>query len=173
MNPRDTRRSFPLLCPMTICSVSVLSKSYVFDPRPRLPFRIAAKRYWIEERPDGIGRDNFSKTCQWEDVLTLVLTSGNGAQKEHWEPTIQRLFENQKTAPQRTVRFHDMWSLDMPNQGDSAMLNEETLRSGYDICKILMFFTVMNINSIVCSLMGTPCSKRSCVLSGARYWCGR
>jgi hypothetical protein len=123
---------------MSICSVPVLSKSYVFDPRPRLPFRIAAKRYWIGERPAGSDRDNFSKTR--EDVLTLVFTCGNGGHKEHWEPTIQRLFENQKTASQMTVRFHDMWSLDMPNQGDSAVLNEEILRWGHDTCKIHVFF---------------------------------
>ena len=108
----------------------MLSKSYVFDPRPRLPFRIVAKRYWIEECPD---HDSFSKDR--DDVLTLVFLHGNGAHKEHAEPTIQRLFENQQTAARRSVRFHDMWSLDLPNQGDSAVLNEETLLCGYDKCK--------------------------------------
>ena len=119
---------------MTIGSIPVLSKSYVFDPRPRLPFRIAAKRYWVGECPDGIDRDKFSKTRK--DVLTLVFMHGNGAHKEHWEPTIQRLFQNQHTAGRRAVRFHDMWSLDMQNQGDSAILNEEVLRWGYDTCKL-------------------------------------
>jgi len=115
---------------MTTGSIPVLSKSYVFDPRPRLPFRIAVKRYWIGECPDVIDREKFSK--HREDVLTLVFMHGIGAHKEHWEPTIQRLFLNQQAAARRSVRFHDMWSLDMPNQGDSAILNEEPLRWGCD-----------------------------------------
>jgi pimeloyl-ACP methyl ester carboxylesterase len=121
---------------MTTGSIPVLSKSYVFDPRPLLPFQIVAKRYWIEGCQYAIDRDT-SKTR--EDVLTLVFMHGNGAHKEQWEPTIQRLLENQQRAARRTVRFHDMWSLDMPNQGDSAILNEETLLWGYDICKIYIF----------------------------------
>ena len=122
---------------MTTASTPVLSKYYVFDSRPFFPFRIVAKRYWIEEPPDAIDRDTSSKTR--EEVLTLVFMHGNGAHKEHWEPTIQQLFENQQAATQRTVQFHDMWSLDMPNQGDSAILNEETLLWGYDICKYHIF----------------------------------
>ena len=123
---------------MTSYSVPVFSKSYVFDPRPHFPFRIVAKRHWIGELcPDTDDHDTFSKTR--EDVLTLVFMQGIGAHKEHWEPTIQRLFENQQAATQGTVRFHDMWSLDMANQGDSAILNEETLLWGYDICKIHFF----------------------------------
>ena len=131
---------------MTTGSSPVLSKSYVLDPRPLFPFRIVAKRYWIEEFPDAIDCDTKPR----EDDLTLVFMHGNGAHKEHWEPTIQRLFDNQQTAARRTVRFHDMWSLGMPNQGDSAILNEETLLWRYDICKIHIFFTVMKIqiNSI-------------------------
>ncbi|KAF8452387.1 Alpha/beta hydrolase family-domain-containing protein [Boletus edulis BED1] len=113
---------------MTTGSNVVLSRIYVFDPRPRFPFQIVAKRYWIGDCPDGPG---VSKTL--EDDLTLVFMSGNGTPKEQWEVTIQRLFQHQQAAPRKTVQFHDMWSLEMPNQGDSAVLNEEVLRWGYDI----------------------------------------
>ena len=122
---------------MATGSTPVLSKNYTFDPRPLFPFRIAAKRYWIEECPYAIDRDTSSNTR--EDVVTLVFMHGTAAHKELGEPMIQRLFENQQAATRRTVQFHDMWSLDMPNQGDSAMLNEETLRSGCDTCKIHIF----------------------------------
>ena len=122
---------------MATGSIPVLSKSYTFDPRPLFPYRIVANRYWIEEFPYATDRDTSSKTR--EDVLTLVFMHGNGAHKELGEPMILRLFQNEQTAPRSSVRFHDMWSLDMPNQGDSAILNEETLRSGYDICKIHIF----------------------------------
>ena len=122
---------------MATGSIHLLSKNYAFDPRPLFPFRIAAKRYSIEEWPYAIDRDTSSKTR--EDVLTLVFMNGNGGHKELSEPMIQQLIEKQQGAAGRTVRFHDMWSLDMPNQGDSAVLNEETLRSGYDTCKIHIF----------------------------------
>ena len=127
---------------MAICSVPVLSMSYVFDPRPHFPFRIVAKRYWIGELcPDADDHDTFSKTR--EDVLTPVFVHGIGAHKEHWEPTIQQLFQNQQAATRGTVRFRDMWTLDLPNHGDSAILNEETLLLGYDsdTCKIHISFS--------------------------------
>ena len=141
MKRTDAGRSFPLLLdrPMTIPSAPVLSKSYVFDPRPHFPFRIVAKRYWIGELcPDADDHDAFFKTR--ENVLTLVFIHANGAHKEHWEPTIQRLFQHQQAATPGTVRFREMWSLDMPNQGDSAILNEETLLSGYDACNKVHIF---------------------------------
>ena len=122
---------------MATGSIPVLSKNYTFDPRPLFPFQIVAKRYWIEECPYAIDRDTSSNTR--ENVVTLVFLHANGGHKEFVEPMIQRLFKNQRTSARRTVQFHDMWSLDMPNQGDSAILNEETLRSGYDACEIRFF----------------------------------
>lgn len=117
--------------------VEVFSKNYVFDPRPRFPFRIVAKRYWIGELdPDADDNDIFSKTR--EDVRTLVLMHGVAAHKEHWEPTIQWLFENERALTAAPVRLRDMWSIDLPNHGDSAVLNEEVLRWGYETCKPLI-----------------------------------
>lgn len=110
---------------MSIHTVSVLSKSYVFDPRPRVPFRIVANRYWTSQCPD-----EASKTE--EGLLTLVLLSGHASHKEQWEPMIQRLFQHQEAAPRR---IHDVWSLDLPNLGDSAILNEKVLLGGYDVCE--------------------------------------
>ncbi|KAN0094845.1 Alpha/beta hydrolase family domain containing protein [Tylopilus felleus] len=115
---------------MTPGSVPVSSKNYVFDPRPHFPFRIVAKRYWIGEHCPDTTDQPVSKTQQ--DALTLVFLHGSGAHKEHWEPTIQRLFDNEHTA-RNALRFHDMWALDMPNHGDSAILNEDALRWGYDL----------------------------------------
>lgn len=117
---------------MAIDSVSVLSKSYVFDPRPRLPFRIVANRYWTGECPDEASKAG-------ENLLTLVFLPGHAAHKEQWEPTIQRLFQKQKAAQRRNIQFQDIWSLDLPNIGDSAILNEEVLLGGYDVCKAHMF----------------------------------
>lgn len=141
--------SFILAAPrcttMALGPTSVLSKNYVFDPRPRFPLRIVAKRYWIGElKPDGDDHDTFSKTQ--EDVRTLVFIHGLGCHKEHWKPTIERLFEHEQASTGTSVRFRDMWSLDLLNHGDSAVLNEKVLRWGYDICKPGIF--IMNINFI-------------------------
>jgi hypothetical protein len=54
----------------------LVSKSYVYDPRPNYPLLITAKRYWI---PDA-SYDN--------DALTLIFAHGTGFHKENWEPTI-------------------------------------------------------------------------------------
>lgn len=124
----------------------VLSKNYVFDPRPHLPLLMVAKRYWVGELcPDTDDHDIFSKTRK--DVRTLVFIHGVACHKELWEPTIQGLFENE-AGPGTSIRFRDMWSLDLLNHGDSAILNEEDLRGGYDICGVHIFMT-MDMNLIL------------------------
>lgn len=93
-------------------------ESYIFDPRPRLPFHLSAKRY--------------QPSSSSEDGLTLVFTHGTGFHKEQWEPTIEHLFELQaKNGAKHKIR--EAWSIDAPNHGDSAVLNEEKLLAGcYD-----------------------------------------
>ncbi|KAF8553493.1 alpha/beta-hydrolase [Imleria badia] len=121
-----------LRCAMTPGPISVFSKVYAFDPRPRFPLRIVAKRYWIGELgPEGNDHDTFFRTR--EDFRTLVFIHGLGCHKEHWEPTVERLFEHEQASTATSIRFRDMWSLDLLNHGDSAILNEEVLRWGYDI----------------------------------------
>lgn len=155
---------------MTPGSVPVSSKNYVFDPRPHFPFRIVAKRYWIGEHCPDATDQPVSKTQQ--DALTLVFLHGSGAHKEHWEPTIQRLFDNEHTV-RSALRFHDMWALDMPNHGDSAILNEDALRWGYDLCKLSLLMPMKSHSiTFVYSFMGRLCSRSPFVPSGTGFWCG-
>lgn len=105
---------------------SLLSKltvdTFVFDPRPDYPFLLASKRY----RPKS--NNAISKG------LTLVFAHGTGYHKEHWEATIEDLW----SAVEQTkgVEIREFWSIDCPNHGDSAVLNEKTLQWGYqDICE--------------------------------------
>ncbi|KAG9315786.1 hypothetical protein JVU11DRAFT_3435 [Chiua virens] len=65
------------------------------------------------------------------NLLTLIFTHASGAHKEWWEPIIHRLFEQQCMSG-GLLRFQDMWTIDMPNHGDSAVLNEEVLAWGYN-----------------------------------------
>ena len=88
----------------------------MFDPRPNYPLLITANRYPFSENPGG---------------LTLVFAHGTGFHKEQWEPTIEDLKKLDDTGIIREV-----WSIEAPNHGDSAILNEEVLRLGYTpICE--------------------------------------
>ncbi|KAJ3999301.1 hypothetical protein F5050DRAFT_1565394, partial [Lentinula boryana] len=53
-----------------------------------------------------------------------------GADKEHWEPTIEQMFdlesEYQSTLPKPTIR--ECWAIDVQNHGEAAVLNERITR---------------------------------------------
>ncbi|KAH9927546.1 Alpha/Beta hydrolase protein [Amylocystis lapponica] len=95
-------------------------EAYVCDPRPYYPLLITAKRYWLPQEPS----DD-------PNAVTLVFAHGAGHHKEHWEPTIQHLYDHAHA--QGGVQIRDVWAIDAPNHGDAAVLNEHTLRWGYPI----------------------------------------
>ncbi|KAF5392751.1 hypothetical protein D9757_000877 [Collybiopsis confluens] len=94
------------------------SQTYTFDPRPHHPLISTAKRYWKPSSSDG--------------GLTLVFTHAAGFHKEIWEAVMDDLLEliNQFEAK---LKIREIWSIDAPNCGDAASLNEEALQHGYDI----------------------------------------
>lgn len=96
--------------------------SHTFDPRPRYPLVATAKRYW---HPDFYSED--------ADALTLIFAHGTGFHKEHWEPTLEYVYET--LARTGGVKLREAWSIDCPNHGDAAVINEEELQWGYeDLC---------------------------------------
>lgn len=113
--------------------VQLLYESYVCDARPYYPLLITAKRYWDSENVQGASTSAQAHGRAQDEALTLVCTHGVGFHKEHWEPTIQHLLEldagSASSAQRRKVR--EVWSIDAPNHGDAAVLNEETLKWGY------------------------------------------
>lgn len=50
--------------------------------------------------------------------------------KELWEPTLTRLFD-QQLQPGSFLRIRDAWAIDGPNHGESASLNERLISSGF------------------------------------------
>lgn len=99
-------------------------ESYVFDPRPRYPLLTTAKRYW---HPQLFSDD--------PDALTLVFTHGTGFHKEQWEPTFEHLCELLERSGHPNIKLREIWSIDCPNHGDAAILNEEELSWGYsEVC---------------------------------------
>ncbi|CAL1697815.1 unnamed protein product [Somion occarium] len=107
---------------------SMHCQSYVFDPRPRYPLQLTAKRYWIPSENALLSNDS--------DALTLIFTHGTGFHKEIWEPTIEHLFdvianENNNGRSGQRVKIREVWSVDAPDHGDAAILNEKVLQWGY------------------------------------------
>jgi hypothetical protein len=96
----------------------VLSKeTFTFDPRPNYPLLITANRYWDAATTE-------------EDGLTVVLAHGTSFTKETWESTLDDL-QHLSVQDNKRVKIREYWSIEAPNHGDSAMLNEETLEVGY------------------------------------------
>ncbi|KAF8902627.1 Alpha/beta hydrolase family-domain-containing protein [Gymnopilus junonius] len=96
-------------------------KSYVFDPRPTFPFLSAVNRYWIPNSPH----------ANDPDALTLVMAHGAGFHKEQWEATINDL-QAVIDRGQEKAKIREIWAIDAPNHGDSAILNEDILKLGYE-----------------------------------------
>lgn len=98
------------------------TESFTFDPRPQYPFLITAKRYRLRTA-------NYDVTPS-SDAFTLIFAHGTGFHKEQWEPTLSDLWDH--VGRQSGVTIREAWSVDCPNHGDAAVLNEKTLLWGYD-----------------------------------------
>ncbi|ESK96126.1 hypothetical protein Moror_7267 [Moniliophthora roreri MCA 2997] len=96
------------------------SLSFVFDPRPNFPLLTTAKRYW---KPD-------SQFFNDPSAVTLIFAHGTSFHKEQWEPTIEELWSLVDSNGNR-LHIREVWSIDAPNHGDAAILNEERLSVGY------------------------------------------
>jgi hypothetical protein len=98
-------------------------RSYVFDPQPNYPLLSTVKRY------------HHPSFCHLNDstAVTLVFAHGNGFHKEHWEPTIEELYDLPELRSGK-VKIREAWSIDAPNQGDAAVLNETALQCHKSTC---------------------------------------
>ncbi|KAF7792206.1 hypothetical protein EIP86_003239 [Pleurotus ostreatoroseus] len=103
-------------------STKLNCETYVFDPRPRYELVTTAKRYWHPQH-----------CSDAPDALTLIFAHGTGFVKEHWEPTLEDLYDivsrDDNANPKVSIR--EAWSIEASNHGDSAVLNEQTLLWGY------------------------------------------
>ncbi|KAJ3795334.1 Alpha/beta hydrolase fold-1 [Lentinula aff. detonsa] len=98
---------------------ALLSESYTFDPRPYYPLVSTLKRF---------------RDPSWtENGLTLVFAHGTGFHKEQWEPTIDELLGFIAQQTPNKIRLREIWTIDAPNHGDAALLNEQALQYGYEL----------------------------------------
>ncbi|KIL71144.1 hypothetical protein M378DRAFT_182764 [Amanita muscaria Koide BX008] len=107
---------------------SLAVKSFVFDcPSSSASsmggdaLKITANRYTLEDSAENM------------EGVTLLFTHCIGSHKEQWEPTISRLFRQQKhKCPAHQIR--EAWSFDWQSHGDAAVLNREAIRSRSEDC---------------------------------------
>jgi len=103
------------------------SQSYVFDSRPSYNLVSVVKKFW---KPD-------SSNSHDPDALTLIFSHGTSFHKEQWEPLIDDLLKRIEKGGQK-VKIREIWTIDCPNHGEAAVVNEEALFNGYrnkDTCR--------------------------------------
>ena len=100
-------------------------ETHQFDWRPDYPLVVLAKRYWD---PSSARQDGF----------TCIFAHGTGFNGEQWEPTLDNLFSLARNSSAFPIR--EAWSVECPNHGDAAIINEKVLlRGGYDlVCKYVL-----------------------------------
>ncbi|KAI0031763.1 Alpha/beta hydrolase family-domain-containing protein [Vararia minispora EC-137] len=86
--------------------------TYQHDPRPLFPFEVLGRQYPNERSLSG--------------RFTLVLMHGISVHKETWEPVLQELFSIKGTKDGQNL-VKEAWSIECPNHGESAAVNNENL----------------------------------------------
>ncbi|KIO27083.1 hypothetical protein M407DRAFT_23625 [Tulasnella calospora MUT 4182] len=92
--------------------------SHVLEPTSKYPFAVTAKCY---SPPPG------SQPEGDKEAVTFILTHASGMHKECWEPVLGLIFEHQAANPRFVPRIREAWSIDSPNHGEAAVLNEKIL----------------------------------------------
>ncbi|KAI5121764.1 hypothetical protein M0805_009575 [Coniferiporia weirii] len=78
----------------------------------------------------------FSSDCSDDDAITIVFFHATGFFKETWEPLITRLLalasgsgseSSEKAFGNSNLKIRDIYSIECPNHGESAILNERVL----------------------------------------------
>lgn len=90
-------------------------KAVIVPPDADYPFYIIANRY---EHP------HFPRDAHQRMALTLILMHSTSFHKEVLEPMLEDVFR--LTSDDTTIR--EAWIIECPNHGESAILNESTLR---------------------------------------------
>ena len=106
------------------------------------------KRYWHSEH-----------CSDAPDALTLILGHSTASPNEHWEPTLEHLYDiltSQGGGDPGTVLVREAWCIECPNQGESYIMNEEVLSWGYTpFCKYSsVSYPGCFMHSLLCSLLG-------------------
>jgi len=96
-------------------------KRYTPQP-PSVGFNVPKSAQIIVLFAHGLGN---REPCQPTSMLTIINMM---ADKEHWEPVIKELFEEEHAAGSAIIK--EAWAIDCQDHGESAILNENELENG-------------------------------------------
>ncbi|KAI0353720.1 alpha/beta-hydrolase [Trametes cingulata] len=102
--------------------------------------------------------------------LSLVLLHAVAAHKEVWLPTLEHLFELQRTVPTNAFTIVEAWAPDSPNHGAAAALNEERLLAfpngltGSQWARAIQVFLRSGLIAPGCAVVGVGHSAGACIL---------
>lgn len=103
-------------------SAAMLSEQFfVLKPSTAYSLHITAKRY---------RSDKFLGDGSQSGAITLVLLHATSLHKETWEPTLECIFDLAGKGSHAHVNIHEAWSIECPNHGQSAVLNDAQLQHG-------------------------------------------
>ena len=78
------------------------------------------------------------------NAVTLIFAHCTGSLNEHWEPTLEHLYDvltTQNKNDSSAVKIREAWCIEAPNHGESYVLNEEVLSWGYSlVCEFPYIF---------------------------------
>ena len=90
------------------------ARTIALPPSPGYPLYVSAKCYRPQQRAENSNRD-----------ISLIFLHGVGSYKEVFEPVIVELLVLWNSS---RLRIREVWSVECPNHGQSAVLNEHLLR---------------------------------------------
>ncbi|PAV21569.1 alpha beta-hydrolase [Pyrrhoderma noxium] len=104
--------------------INLRSETLSVKSSPSFNLTVLAKRY-TPELPYTLSDD--------PKALSLIFCHAQGFFKEVWEPVIQRLLlhVNESSEVKDVLKIKEIYSIESPNHGESATLNEEALDKYY------------------------------------------
>ena len=97
----------------------MLVEAYTIPPSAEYPLFVTAKRYWTPESEANGAADPAA-------AHTLIVLHSTSFHKETWEPTLDELFALADAGSRRN-HIRDVWAIECPNHGESALLNHRAL----------------------------------------------
>lgn len=102
--------------------MKLLSESVALESKAAsYPFRILATKYTFRSNPYGYS----------DDAYTLIFMHALGVHRETWEITIARLF-TLSVQGDTQVKIRDVFSVESPDHGRSAVINADALKNHSD-----------------------------------------
>ena len=105
---------------MTPVSVHCAAK-YIVDADSDYDLKVIANLYAADPPCDVTGSD--------QDGMTLVLCHATGFSKEIWELFLRHFFK--RVNADKKLKIEAVYSIESPNHGESAILNEDILNTKY------------------------------------------